>query len=240
MVAVVGSVLKAHRILSSFNTGGQILSVRQLSAKTGIPRSTAHELCATLVEAGYLELIAGHGYRLGVNLVAMAGPVLERIGLAEASAASMDRLARLHTGEVFLSLLTYPWNTYIAYVRTQEKLPVRRNIGLRLPLHASGSGIVILSRFNDSKIAEYMEDLSAAQRLKLTGQLERARRDGYLFSESFQRDINSMSAPIQGPYGTVIGALALCQPASILDEGKAAEMGAIIREEAATINRVLA
>ncbi len=59
--ARVGSVAKAMQVLHAFTPVVPVLSLRQLSARTQIPRSTVHALCATLVDAGMLEEVPARG-----------------------------------------------------------------------------------------------------------------------------------------------------------------------------------
>lgn len=227
--------MKAYQILDTFSVSNAASTVRQISAKTGIPRSTVHELCQTLVATGQLEYNAGAGYQLGVRLVAMAGPVLERIGLIEASEPTMKRLGALPSGVIFLSLFTYPWITYIAFSQTRSKLSVRRNTGLRIPLHTSGSGITVLSELHDQAVGDYLEGLPAPVVNRVVKQIEKSRQDGYLLSKSSQQGISSVSTAISGNHGVPMGALALCESDAKLDEGTASKLGRILQEESRII-----
>ena len=82
--AVVAAVGKAAALLRAFGPSAPVLSVRQLAARTGVPRSTVHALATTLAEEGLLDVVAGRGYRLGPLLVGLAGQIIERTGLVAA------------------------------------------------------------------------------------------------------------------------------------------------------------
>lgn len=85
MTAPVQSVTKAVEILKAFDSRHRVLTVRQLSSRTGIPRSTCHSLCSTLATEGLLELgNGGDGYQLGAMLARLGGQVIERTGLIDA------------------------------------------------------------------------------------------------------------------------------------------------------------
>ncbi|MGO1571317.1 MAG: IclR family transcriptional regulator [Canibacter sp.] len=236
MAAPVQSVLKAYRILDTFSASNAPSTIRQIAAKTGIPRSTVYDLCQTLVQTGQLEYVPGEGYQLGVRLVAMSGPVLEKLGLVEASEPSMNRLATLPSGAAFLSLFTYPWVTYIAFTHTRSKLDVQRKMGLRVPLHASGSGISILAELHDSTIEEYLEDLSEPMVSRVRPQVEEMRRHGYLVSKSFQRGLASISTSILGAIDAPIGALAFLENESKASKKDAMRIGKMLKEEALSIS----
>jgi DNA-binding IclR family transcriptional regulator len=83
-----GTVGKAAAVLRAFTPLTHVLSVRQLAERTGIPRSTVHELCSALCGQALLEAVSGGGYRLGPLLVELGGQVIERTGLVTAAKAS--------------------------------------------------------------------------------------------------------------------------------------------------------
>ena len=88
MVAAVG---KAAALLRAFRPTVDVLSVRQLAARTGIPRSTVHMLAGTLAAEGLLEAVTGRGYRLGPLLVGLAGQIIDRTGLVAAVEGVLGR-----------------------------------------------------------------------------------------------------------------------------------------------------
>ena len=113
------SVLKACKVLRAFTPTVGVLSVRQVAARAQIPRSTAHELCRTLVAEGMLET-SGHGYQLGPSILELAGQIIERTGLVRAAEGILDRLVRAPEQEAHLGQLLQGWIVYVCLLYTSD------------------------------------------------------------------------------------------------------------------------
>ena len=83
MAVGVQSVVKATQILGAFDRTCRRLTIREIAERTGIPRSTTHDICRTLVESRLLEAMPDGGFQLGIGLAMLGGQVLERIGLVD-------------------------------------------------------------------------------------------------------------------------------------------------------------
>ncbi len=59
----VGSVVRACRILASFEGPDEVLELPAIAARTGLHRATAFRLLATLARAGFVERTGAHAYR---------------------------------------------------------------------------------------------------------------------------------------------------------------------------------
>src|SRR5262245_37981446 len=59
----VESVLRACELLRSFRSDGELLRLRDLVERTGLPKSTAHRLLRTLQQGGLIEEAGTDQYR---------------------------------------------------------------------------------------------------------------------------------------------------------------------------------
>src|SRR5687768_4618652 len=59
----VESVLRACEILRAFRAEGELLRLRDVVERTGLPKSTAHRLLKTLQEGGLIEEAGSEQYR---------------------------------------------------------------------------------------------------------------------------------------------------------------------------------
>lgn len=64
----VRAVMRAAAILQCFASRGEILELRVITQRTRQTKATTFRLSETLVEAGLLERVGSHGYRLRVDL----------------------------------------------------------------------------------------------------------------------------------------------------------------------------
>jgi DNA-binding IclR family transcriptional regulator len=87
------AVERAVEVLACFDDGSPELTVSSLSARTGLPVSSAHRIAQALVRGGLLERIEDRdGYRIGARLVSLAVPSLVRLG-ADRYAPQLQSLA---------------------------------------------------------------------------------------------------------------------------------------------------
>lgn len=234
LVPGVKSVAKAARILRTFEPGRRALTVRDIAARTGLPRSTCHAICTTLAAESLLELLPAGGYQLGPGLVGMGGQVIERLGLVEAANPSMLSLARSTSGEVHLAQLVLGWVVYLTRTEPERRVHMHNRLGLRVPAHLTGCGKAALSQMEPARVRELLGqagvDHAAAERL--LSELAGARARGFVVSGSFQPGVVSVAAALTGPDGTVVGGLSVAQRREALDRRRAVALGTAIRAAA--------
>ncbi len=232
-MARVESVAKAARILHAFDPERRTLTVRELAARSGCPRSTCHAICSTLVDEQLLERVPGGGYRLGPALAEMGGQVIERTGLVEAATPSMRGLSRAVGGEVHLGQLVGRFVIYLIRIEHERRLPMRNRMGLRAPAHLTGCGKAALAQLDPARVRSLLAGEPGVDMDRLLAELADARRTGYVVSDSFQRGVASVAAPLFGPGNTVVGGLSVAQPERALDAARRGRVQEAVREAAA-------
>jgi IclR family acetate operon transcriptional repressor len=222
--ARVESVAKAARILSTFQPEVRLLTVREISSRTALPRSTCHALCATLTTEGLLEQAPGGGYRLGAALAGMGAQVIERTGLVEAATDSMQRLSQAVGGEIHLGQFVAGWTVYLIRVEHARRMPMRNRLGLRVPAYLTGCGKAALSMLESEMVEQYVLRTSAESKRPdvraLIAELAVARRQGFVVSDSFQRGVVSVAAPLIGRDGTVVGGMSAAHERTMVDRAR--------------------
>ena len=240
----VAAVSKAARLLRTFSPMTSTLSLRQLAERAGVPRSTAHALCISLVEAGLLEEVAGRGYRLGPALVSLGGHVIDRTGLV---AAAEEPLRGLHVPgglELHLGQLVEGWIVYLDRAGGGAP-PMRNRVGLRAPAHRTGCGRAALSRLPPVAVAELVTATCASggaaipDLQELLAALERARTDGYAVADTFQRGLTSVAAPILDEHERPVGALSFAGESGRFTPEVCRQVGQRVTALAEAINRQL-
>jgi DNA-binding IclR family transcriptional regulator len=182
---------KARQILDAFLDddldGSAVLSLTQLSVRSGVAKATVHRLCRELVEWGLLERAApGTGYRLGLRLFEMGQRVPRRRLLREAALRPMEHLLAASGASV-----------HLAVAAGHDALPVEELAGPRAarppsavagrsPMHATAAGKVLLAFGPPALLAEVVRAglhrvtprtltspaLLGAQRDRLAGEAE--------------------------------------------------------------------
>jgi IclR family acetate operon transcriptional repressor len=232
----VESVAKAARILSTFRPELRVLTVREIASHTALPKSTCHAICATLTAEGLLEQAPGGGYRLGAALAGMGAQVIERTGLVEAATQSMQLLSQAVGGEIHLGQFVAGWTVYLIRVEHARRMPMRNRLGLRVPAYLTGCGKAALSLLEPELVEKYVVTTSADGQPPdvpaLISELAVARRQGFVVSDSFQRGVVSVAAPLIGRDETVVGGISAAHERTMVDHGRTIRIAAHVVDAA--------
>jgi DNA-binding IclR family transcriptional regulator len=216
-IAGVQAVTRALDVLACFRDGSPDLGVSDIARTLDLKVSTAHRLIRTLAKAGFLEQDERSSrYRLG-NALAEYGQIVyrqRRIGVAE---PRLRRLSRL-TGEN-VALAVRHGSDALLLIGAQAGWSTPHDVitGIRIPLHASAMGKVLLAWADDRKgDLSHIGPLTPATPRTITDPVElrhelgRARRLGYaLNDEEMTPRIRSVAVPILDDDGYAVFALAV-------------------------------
>ena len=131
------SVGKAALILRAFRPTLDVLSLRSLADRTGLPRSTVHLLCRTLVSEGLLEAVPRGGYRLGPLLLELGGLIIDRTGLVDAVEGSTAALQRSAGQELHVGQIVEGWVVYVHRESGPTRVRMTNRVGMRAPAFMS-------------------------------------------------------------------------------------------------------
>ncbi len=235
------SVLKACKVLRAFSPTVGVLSVRQVAARAQIPRSTAHELCRTLVSEGMLE-DSGHGYQLGPLILELAGQIIERTGLVRAAEGILDRLVRAPEQEAHLGQLLQGWIVYVDRNSSARNVAMFNRVGQRAPAHLTGCGKAALCWLPFDKVVGHIKKCCAEGGLRspnleeLEAELKVGRQNGYIISRSFQKDRMSVAAAILDASGRPLGGVSVAGPATMFSPAVLAAARASVTDSAGLIS----
>ncbi|MBY5162378.1 IclR family transcriptional regulator [Salsipaludibacter albus] len=231
---LIRSVDRAVTLLYLLADGGP-MRVTDLARTVGIHKSTASRLLSTLQARGLADQDPGSGtYRLGHGVVRLAGAVDHGFDLGSVSRPVCTRLAQ-ETGETVNVVILDDGRTMcIDQVIGSASVTTINWVGKRSPVHATASGKaflahvppeerrVLLSRRLDSLTPSTITDVDV-----LETDLARVRERGWAASVDEQEDgLTSVAAPVLGPDGNVVAALALSGPSFRLAGERLAAIGA--------------
>lgn len=236
----VQSVAKAMRILSAFDHMSRLLTVREISAKTAIPRSTVHDICRTLVAADFLEARAEGGFQLGMGLAMLGGQVIERQGIVEAAQRPIQNHLDHFGVEVHIGVHV-PGAVFYAYrKRAVSRAATLNRTGRRWALHTSGCGLAILAAMTPSARESELAPLATAEdsdRLEIvTGMFARL---GYIVTDVSQPGLTSVAAPVLDATGLPVGAIGTADSAASMSRARIAQFGEAVRATAEETSRSL-
>jgi DNA-binding IclR family transcriptional regulator len=131
------------------------VSLKILSADTGLHPSTAFRILGALIEAGFVEKDAAGHYLLGKALVRLAGKVKRGVDLREQALDIMEALRDAIGETVNLTVREGDEVIYIERVTPNRMMRVEQVIGSRAPLHVTAVGKLMLGELGDHFIRAY-------------------------------------------------------------------------------------
>lgn len=246
MAELVESVLKAYRVLRVFGPNTGPLTVREIAARSGIPRSTCHSLCATLEHVSMLESLPGGGYQLGSAQAWLGAQAFERMGLVKATHTQLEQLHR--AGYPSVSVSQYIPRGWVVFLHRIEGAPNHRvgGLGTRRPAYTCVEGQVVLASMTDSEREDILHPGDASRlgadgvpdqdRAGLDAIFRWAREEGYLVSNHPGVQTRTIACPILGWSGTGVGALSVSVSAQSLTHKKLAVIAERLCEAAAAVS----
>src|SRR6266536_4501941 len=146
MGRAVPAVSRALDILELLLSNDSV-SAPEITERLGLPRTTVHELVATLVDRSYLSVLAGQPtrYRLGMRLFQLGGVFAEHLDLAREAQAVAHEVAACCDETVQVAILDGSDVVYIAKVDSTHPVRMVSAVGRRLPAHCTALGKMLLS-----------------------------------------------------------------------------------------------
>lgn len=228
-----GLVKSADRVLAVLDLLAQRgpLTFAEIVAGLDLPKSSAHNLLATMAARGYVERDAG-AFVLGIRVweIAQGEHRVER--LRRALRALMARLVAATQETVQLATLEGFEAVYLEIAESPRPMKLTSHIGGRLPAHATGLGKTLLAFLDDDEVLERL----GARRLEarteqtittpeaLLDALRLIRRRGYgTDDEEFAVGLRCIAMPIRDRDGVVEAAMSVSMPTPRWSEEIAAQ-----------------
>jgi DNA-binding IclR family transcriptional regulator len=216
------SLSRAVALLEAFDTGTRDLTATQISARAGIPLSTAHRIISELVSLGLLERVAERRYRVGLRLWELAVRTPGALGIREIALDAM-RVAHSRIGQSLqLGVLQGTEMLYLERLSTPTAAVNFTVVGGRMPFHATSSGLVLAAHLEaeDQRrlLAIPLPRYGPAPRpdaATLEREFATIRRAGFVTTRGYvDAAATAIAVPIQGATGKAVAALSAIVPAN--------------------------
>nr|WP_235490351.1 IclR family transcriptional regulator [Achromobacter sp. DMS1] len=219
---------RAMRLLDALAAQPDPVTLKELSATTGLHASTAHRILNDLVVGRYVERVDNGLYQLGMRLLELGSLVKGRLNVREASISAMRSLHKLTGQTINLSVQQGDEIVYIERAWSERSgMQVVRAIGGRAPLHLTSTGKLFLSTADSRQVRAYAlrTGLAGHTRNSLTDldRLERelalVRRHGYARdNEELELGVRCIAAGIYDDTGKLVAGLSISAPAERLQD----------------------
>jgi len=242
----VKSVEHALTLLELLAQENGEMSLTQLSQKVGWPKSTVHGLLATLRDFHYVEQSAESGrYRLGIRLFELGNQVARSWVIRDAARPVMLRLSREFGETVQLGTEDDGEILYLDKLVANTVVSIMSEVGLRLPMHCSGLGKVLLAQKSPAELRRIIarKGLPAFTKRTITTQavleeeLARVRAQGYAMDDGEIMDgLRCVAAPIRDGNGQVRYAVSISAQARNMYGERLEQIIGELRQAAAEIS----
>ncbi len=218
----VQSVDRALAIMELLLRAGEPLTVREVAVGTGINRTTAHRLLASLHYRGWIERAAGNGgYRPSLRYLALVRASLDGRDFVDEVRPTMERLSLFSRETVHLGVLDSHDILHIEKVDSPEVIGVSSRVGTRAAPHVTGLGKALLAAGTDRELDAYIaqarkrtDGYALTDAAALREAIELARARGYSIDDGESSPgVRCLAAAIRGVDGRPLFALSLTGPA---------------------------
>jgi DNA-binding IclR family transcriptional regulator len=222
--------------------------VTEVARELGVHKSTASRLLAALSARELVAQDAARGrFRLGVGLVRLAGAAGRRLDVVQESRPVCRALAREVGETVNLAILSGRDALYLDQVAGPAALSPHNWAGLRIPVHATSDGKVLLAYRPDADRAGGLTPpLHRFTEHTITtteafGQvLDQVRERGYATAvDELEDGLTAVAAPVRDAEGTVIASVSASGPSFRIPAGRIPELAAAVSAAAAEVSRRL-
>jgi DNA-binding IclR family transcriptional regulator len=204
-------------VLDAFGPRSRALSLSEISRRSGLSLSTTHRLVHELLSWGALERDSGGRYSIGVRLLELAALAPRGLDLREAAFPILDDLHHRTRGNVHLGVRNGLEVVYVEAIRACATHPTNGRIGDRWPMHATGTGLVLLA-FADRELQEealrrpleQFTPLTITDPAELRRKLAQVRQSGYAVAVG-QITLPDLvvAVPVYDPFGDLAAAISV-------------------------------
>ncbi|MEJ1973416.1 MAG: helix-turn-helix domain-containing protein [Lacunisphaera sp.] len=206
---------KAIQVLEAVARGSGVATTKSLAASLQISPTTCYRILQSFVAEGWLRSGPGGVFALSFGLVPLLRPLLRHELLIE---TVREPLARLVQTTGLTAKLTVPQGDDAVTIHSEASprpTAIASRVGAVVSLAVGSSGAVLLSAHADDAINRLLDAAPAEawkyqDRVDVLRRVREARKLGYCFDGgSYQKHINTLSAPLFAPDKSIVGAITL-------------------------------
>lgn len=240
---------RAMDVLEVIGTSTEPVSLKNITEKVGLPKSTVYRILSNLESRGYVCCSNEGGYRLGLTFLTLGQKAERGFELKRLARPHMARLNQLTSESVHLGVLARNRVLYLDSIDSPHSIRLVAQIGGSNFLHCTSLGKALLIAHSDEEIRQIISESGMERRTHYTlvtpeaflKEMEVVRRVGVGFDDRESGDdCFCIGAPIYNHLGQVLAAISVSGPISRLSRRTAeAIVAPKLIEATRTISRSL-
>jgi len=132
-------------VLEAFGPAHSSMTLSEISRRSGLSLTTTHRLVGELREWGALERAPDGRYGIGLRLLELGALAPHGLQLRELALPYLDDLHQATRANVLLAVRDGADVVYVEALRARGAIRLLSRLGGRWPLHATGTGRVLLA-----------------------------------------------------------------------------------------------
>jgi IclR family acetate operon transcriptional repressor len=235
------------RVLEAAAAAGGPHGLADITLRAGILKSTAHRLAVLLAAEGYLVSVGGGRYGVGPQLRTLAAEVMRDANDGVHSLLQdLQQAVGGHT--VHLALRSGDHAVYIQKVDSSQPYQLASRVGMRIPLHCTAIGKVILSQLPAATTDEIIARAGLPRRTATTitrradlhRELQLIRGRGYaLDNEENEPTIRCIAVPVADAGRQLLGGVSISAVTFVTTAEELETFAAPLMAAASSIAQVL-
>ncbi|WP_221585479.1 IclR family transcriptional regulator [Microbacterium sp. G2-8] len=207
-------------ILEVFDQDHLVLSLSEISRRADLSLSTTHRLVGELKRWGALERSKDGNYAIGMRILELGGLEPQGLRLRDVARPYLGDLQQATNANVHLAVRDGHDVVYVESMRARQGARVLSRLGGRWPLHATGTGLVLLAfaspQFREEVLRSPLKRFTPktiATADELNRRLAEVRRTSMaVVEDSITPDASAVAVPVRGPRDRLIAALGITVP----------------------------
>ncbi|QJY48886.1 IclR family transcriptional regulator [Pseudonocardia broussonetiae] len=214
---------KAAAVMDCFTVDTPVLHIGEVKRRSGLPPTTTTRLLQSLVAENLLER-EGDSYRAGLRVLAWSASASAGSDLISMGAPLLDELRDETEETASLQVRNGAQRITVATAESLRSIVCRTRVGGLMPMHAGASGKVFMAFDPAALDAALRAGLTAltpstiTDRAELEERLAGVRRAGAAVArDEREQGLSSISAPVLGREGRLVGTMSVSVPSFRLD-----------------------
>jgi DNA-binding IclR family transcriptional regulator len=220
----VRSVARTLEIMSLLREDRPAITLREIQAETGLPRTTLVRLLSTLEQFGLLWGTGRHRYVPGPGLMRWAGLARDAWEMPAEARQALRELVQRTRETAGIYVRQNVRRICIAQEQSPRALRHVTRIGRESPLNAAPGRVLIRDLSEEDLMRVAQDSPDAEQRMPLLREWQReVKANGYAVTHGEREDgLSVVAVPLVDSQGKVVAALTLAGPTGRFSEDKIA------------------
>ena len=242
----VQSIERALDIIEAVAVEQEGLGLTEIAGCTGLHKSTAHRIIATLVNRGYLDRTHGNRYKVGLKLIEAVSCYINSLELQTEARPYVAQITA-HLGLTsHLGVLDGDKVVYIEKMDVVSTVKMYSQIGLRMHAYCSSLGKCLLANYSKEQLDKIMQGCGFTRFTPNTitsiealhREIAKVRKQGWAMDdEEYELGHRCIGAPIYDYRGDIIAAVSASGDKHILTDDRIDEVSGYVMKVALQISK---